>query len=242
MSINSSRAGLTRRRTLGLLAVTAGGGIFLPRQAWAQSRPDAASPNLMPGAGVCTIMPETTEGPFYFDPKLLRRDITEDKEGVPLIARLQVVDGACEPIPSARLDIWHCDATGHYSGYPGQGDENVDTSGETFLRGTQTTDENGIAEFATIYPGWYRGRKPHVHFKVFLDERTVMTGQLFFPDEVSKAIYAQVAPYTDRANDPDTFNDNDWIARRAGPIARAAMRELASAYEASLIIAVDPSA
>ncbi len=28
------------------------------------------------------------------------------------------------------------------------------------------TDEDGIAEFETIVPGWYSGRAPHIHIKV----------------------------------------------------------------------------
>jgi protocatechuate 3,4-dioxygenase beta subunit len=228
---------------MSLIAITAGGGIFVPRQAAGQNGPAHVSQNLMPGAAMCMIMPETTEGPFYFDPDLVRQDITEGREGVPLTARLQVVDAACEPTPSARVDIWHCDAKGRYSGYPGQGDDRTaDTSGESFLRGTQIADDSGIAEFRTIYPGWYRGRTPHIHFMVFVDDRTTLTGQMFFPDEVSKAIYTRVAPYTERTGGPETFNDNDAIARRAGPAALAAVREIASAYEAELIVAVDPAA
>src|SRR3546814_5998345 len=83
--------------------------------------------------------------------------------------RLQVVDAACMAVPGARVDIWHCDATGVYSGYANQGDDgSVDTSGETFMRGTQFADDNGIVEFESVYPSWYRGRTTHVHFKVFL--------------------------------------------------------------------------
>ena len=28
------------------------------------------------------------------------------------------------------------------------------------------TDEDGIAEFETVVPGWYSGRAPHIHIKV----------------------------------------------------------------------------
>ncbi len=81
----SLMSAMTRREALGLIAVTATGGTFVAPDALAQSDSlIAASPLLMPDAGVCTIMPQATEGPFYFDPGLERRDITEGKQGVEL--------------------------------------------------------------------------------------------------------------------------------------------------------------
>ncbi|TGS57800.1 protocatechuate dioxygenase, partial [Mesorhizobium sp. M1D.F.Ca.ET.183.01.1.1] len=167
MNDESSSLSLNRRQALGLIAVTAGGGVFLSSTARsAQNSPYAGLALFDAGAGVCAIMPEVTEGPFYFDPKLERSDITEGRSGIGLAVRLQVVDASCRPLVGARVDIWHCDAQGHYSGYPGQGDgQDVDTSGQTFLRGWQKTGEGGVVSFATIYPGWYRGRTVHIHFK-----------------------------------------------------------------------------
>jgi protocatechuate 3,4-dioxygenase beta subunit len=234
---------LTRREALGPIAVTAAGGAFVAPEALARSGSLlATSPLLMPDAGVCTIMPQATQGPFYFDPGLERQDITEGKQGVELMVRLQAVDATCRPLPGARVDIWHCDAEGHYSGYPGQGDGgDIDTSGEKFLRGVQRTDANGIASFRTIYPGWYRGRTTHVHFKVFPNENSMMTGQLYFPDTLSDKLYASALPYKDRRAKRDTFNNDDRLARRAGPGAQATLQELLPAYEALLVVAVDPN-
>ncbi|TIR44721.1 MAG: protocatechuate dioxygenase, partial [Mesorhizobium sp.] len=75
-----------------------------------------------------------------------------------------------------------------------------------------------IVSFATIYPGWYRGRTTHIHFKVFPNDNSVMSGQLFFPDSLSEQIFTTVAPYTDRSGKRDTLNARDGIARRAGPL------------------------
>ncbi|TIX73077.1 MAG: protocatechuate dioxygenase, partial [Mesorhizobium sp.] len=213
---------------------------FVPSTApAAQVSPYAGLALFDAGAGVCAITPEATEGPFYFDPKLERADITEGKSGVGLTVTLQVVDAACRPLAGGRVDIWHCDAQGHYSGYPGQGDgEDVDTSGQIFLRGWQKTDESGIVSFATIYPGWYRGRTTHIHFKVFPDDRSVMTGQLFFPDALSDQIFSTVSPYAERAGKRDTSNAQDGIARRSGPLSQAALREAADSYQALLVVAV----
>jgi protocatechuate 3,4-dioxygenase beta subunit len=239
----ASMAKLNRRQALGLIAVTAGGGTLMSASAFAQKAVQPASVALlMPDAGVCTIMPETTEGPFYFDPELERSDMSEGREGVPLVVRLQVVDGQCRPLAGKRVDIWHCDAQGMYSGYPGQGDgRDVDTSGQRFLRGVQHTDERGIVAFATIYPGWYRGPTTHIHFKAFPDDSSVLTGQLFFPDDLSEHLFTTVAPYRDRQGRRDTLNKDDRIALDAGTPAQAALRESGTAYEALLIIAVGGS-
>jgi len=229
---------LTRRHLFGLIAVTATGGAFLSAAQFRQARPAAAaSGRLITGAGVCAIMPETTEGPFYTDPKLVRTEIAEGKEGMPLRLRLQVVDEACNPLPGARVDVWHCDADGAYSGYSRQ-PGGLDTTGQTFLRGTQMADAEGIATFDTVFPGWYPGRTPHIHFKAFPSQGRVLTGQLFFPDALSREIYETVAPYSARGQDGATFNDRDRIARRAGPAALAQMARDGEVLDAALVVAV----
>ncbi|MEW2401612.1 intradiol ring-cleavage dioxygenase [Streptomyces sp. NPDC046862] len=65
---------------------------------------------------------ETVEGPYYIDADKIRRDVTEDREGIPLTLRLKVIDSeTCRPIRNAAVDIWHCDAVGVYSGYEDMG-------------------------------------------------------------------------------------------------------------------------
>lgn len=235
---------LSRRNALKLVAVTAAGGALMSQAAFAQdaSATTAAETTLMPGADVCVLTPEVTEGPYYFDPSLERADITEGTEtGVATNVRLQIVDGSCKPIEGARVDIWHCNAVGLYSGYPNQ-TGGVDTTGKTFLRGTQFASANGIVEFQTIYPGWYAGRTTHIHFKVFLDEQTVLTGQIFFPDALSQFIYQNVPPYTDHGHDRDVLNGNDNIATQATRASFAYVKELEERYLVAMIIGVDPNA
>ncbi len=227
---------ITRRDALSLLAVTTGSAL-MSRDAFAQAA-GGDQAQLITGAEVCVITPEVTEGPYYFDPALERSDITEGRPGLPTSVRLQVVDEQCRPLPGARIDIWHADATGLYSGFANQ-TGGVDTTGQTFMRGTQFADDQGVVEFATVFPGWYRGRTTHIHFKVFLDEATLLTGQLFFPDEVSERVYATVAPYTERTG-RDTFNDGDGIARQAGPASVAEVEELPEAYLVQMIVGVAP--
>ena len=232
-----------RRHALYLVGVTAACGALLSQRAFAAGATAAAATGLMPGADVCVITPEVTEGPYYFDPKLERADITEGHPGVPTTIRLQLVDGGCRPVPKARVDIWHCDASGLYSGYAGQGDDGQTTTiGKTFLRGTQFTDSGGVVEFTTIYPGWYHGRTTHVHFKVFLDQASVLTGQIFFPDALSQFIYERVPPYNARKATRDTLNTSDGIATQATRGSFAYVKELADQYLVAMIIGVDPKA
>ena len=173
--------------------------------------------DLFESAGTCTLTPEMTEGPYYFDVDSIRRDIREDREGAALRLGIRVRDGAsCAPLPNAVVDIWHCDALGVYSGFEaastGGGDGGGGgglTDNETYLRGAQVTNADGIAEFVTVYPGWYRGRTVHIHSKVHLDDSTMLTTQLFFDDDFTERVYAQ-EPYASDSG-RDTFNDGDNI-------------------------------
>lgn len=160
----------------------------------------------------CVLLPEDAEGPFYADLALDRRDITDGKLGSPLVLQLAVVDAAtCQPIPDAVVDVWHADAGGLYSAFPGQGDAgDIDTSPEAFLRGIQTTDASGVATFDTIYPGWYPGRTTHIHLKVHFADQTRVTTQLYFPDEVSADVYTGHEAYVDRGP-KDTANEDDGL-------------------------------
>lgn len=161
---------------------------------------------------ICEASPRQTEGPFYFDIGEIRREITEGKPGTPLLVALRfVAAGSCEPIGDVFVDIWHTDAAGQYSGYPGQGDDRADTSGETFLRGRQVTDAEGRVEFETIYPGWYPGRTVHIHFRAFTSEGRLIASQLYFPDEVSDAVF-ESEPYSARGP-RGTTNTNDSVGR-----------------------------
>ena len=158
----------------------------------------------------CDLTPSKTEGPFYFDAGMVRRDITEGKPGTPLLVSFRLVEaGSCAPIPDAFVDIWHTDAAGLYSGYRGQGDDGADTSGQTFLRGKQITDADGLAEFDTIYPGAYPGRTIHIHFKAYTDEQRLLTSQMHFPDEVTDVVL-QSEPYSEHGP-RSTTNESDRL-------------------------------
>jgi protocatechuate 3,4-dioxygenase beta subunit len=198
------------------------------------------------GENICLLTPQAEEGPFYLDPKLVRIDITEDRGGTPLDLRLRVIEsGPCRPLAGARVDIWHCDAQGLYSGYPDQSDgHNIDESGQTFLRGTQMTDNAGWVRFETIYPGWYDGRTTHIHFKVYLDQKNVLTGQMFFPDALSEFLYTKVQAYGGRPVERSVVNANDHVVRRDDPGRNGfcAIQEQDDRYLATLTLGVDRNA
>jgi len=178
-----------------------------------QSTQSADTAGLFDDSSACTLTPELTEGPYYFDADSIRSDVREDRDGVALRLAVRVRDaGDCAPIANAVVDIWHCDAGGLYSGF-----ESASTGGpgggrsdeETYLRGAQVTNADGVVEFLTIYPGWYRGRTVHIHAKVHLDRQTALTTQLFFDEAVTDAVYAR-APYS-RQEGRDVTNDTDGI-------------------------------
>ena len=203
----------------------------------------ASSASAAPAAGsVCRLTPQATQGPYWFDPKINRSDVTEGRPGAPVRVAITVVDGGCRPIPNARVDLWHCDAAGIYSGYEGQGDDRrTGAKGASFLRGAQVTDAAGRVTFRSIWPGWYEGRAPHMHLKVFLDARTALTCQLFVPDALSEYLYDNVPAYR-RPRKRDTFNRQDGIALRGGEAMVAAVKELKDGYELALTLGVDPAA
>ncbi len=196
----------------------------------AGSAAGTATSDVLDAAGSCALTPEQTEGPYYLDIDRVRSDIREDRQGTPLRLAIRVREnGSCQPVADAAVDIWHCDATGLYSGFesasaggpgggggpgrPGGGGGGGATSTDTtrYLRGTQITNSAGIVEFLTVYPGWYRGRTVHIHCKVHLNNAEVLTSQLYFDEKVTAAVHA-AEPYASDTG-RDTFNADDGIFR-----------------------------
>src|SRR4051794_41114788 len=158
------------------------------------------------GAG-CLLQREVTEGPYYLDLDLIRRNIRRGRPGTALTLDFTVLNAStCKPIPKALVEIWHCDAGGVYSGVSG--------NSQNFLRGGQRANAKGHVRFETIVPGWYTGRTPHVHMKVFAGGNEIHTGQVFFRPRTLAQVYAQGA-YAARGTE-DTPNSADSIYREAG--------------------------
>ncbi|GAC1320988.1 MAG: protocatechuate dioxygenase [Chloroflexota bacterium] len=217
------RIRISRRAVLKLggLAVTA-----ITTGAW-KTRLTGSTSTVFAAPGQCVLTPEQTEGPYYIPREKIRTNITEGRPGTALKLRLTVVDAStCKPIKDAVVDVWHCDAGGIYAGFMsastggGPPGSNVGpTDKRTFLRGMQKTNARGLARFQTIYPGWYRGRTVHIHVKVHLGGALVghvaHTGQLYFPDSLTRKVY-QTGVYRGRASARDTFNATDSIYQSGG--------------------------
>jgi protocatechuate 3,4-dioxygenase beta subunit len=161
--------------------------------------------------------PQQTEGPYFVDGMPNRSDIRSDtskgsvEQGIPLRLVIRVYDvdnGSCVPLRGAKVDIWHANSQGVYSGVKDMG-----TTEENFLRGYQVTDNNGIVNFTTIYPGWYEGRAIHLHDKVRTfngSEKTLeWTAQLYFNNSINEQVHDQ-NPYNYHGP-PQTTNEEDMI-------------------------------
>lgn len=184
----------------------------------------SAAPTTQPRTPL-VASPAMTEGPFFVDEKLNRSNLLEGTtrssviDGLPLalaVTVYQLTGDKPTPLKDAQVDVWHADAAGVYSGEDHRmNPEN--TANQTWLRGHQITDADGNANFATIFPGWYPGRTPHIHFKVRLfaaDGKSAreFTSQWYFRDADATKIYAQ-PPYARRGRH-NTRNEADGVYAR----------------------------
>ncbi len=136
------------------------------------------------------LTPAQTEGPFYpvslpadTDADLLRQGDQRYAKGQPCWLDGQVRDASGQPLPGALLEIWQCDADGHYR-HPGDG-ARADPAFQAF--GRAQADGQGRYRFRTIRPVAYSGRTPHIHLKVKLGRRTLLTTQLYVAGEPGNA-------------------------------------------------------
>mgnify|MGYP000313952810 CR=1 FL=1 len=173
--------GLGRRRVLGWLGMLAA---WLPLLA---ARPIRAQPQ--PSAAARTT-PAQTEGPFYpvslpadTDGDLLRQGGDAYAKGQPCWLDGQVRDASGQPLAGAVVEIWQCDADGHYR-HPGDGNR-ADPTFQAF--GRVQADSQGRYRFRTIRPVAYSGRTPHIHVKVKLGRRTLLTTQLYVAGDPGNA-------------------------------------------------------
>ncbi len=174
----------------------AGIGLGLPATTYANSRTKTEE------VESCVLIPTETAGPFPLDLTTntfyFRQDVREDRVGVQFNVRLKIFGNVnCEPMPNVRVNIWHCDNVGNYSGYGTQ-------TGLTYLRGYQMTDANGEVEFITIVPGWYNGRVCHIHFQVFVSSSYSVVSQFAFDQATLNAIYAAYPLVYTKGADPLT--------------------------------------
>ncbi|MFI9646259.1 protocatechuate dioxygenase [Streptomyces sp. NPDC052040] len=266
---------INRRRVLALAGAAAGAGLGIGFYAFLDTggrdrvpgREGAGSgregvPGTAPDAELCVLNRSLTPGPYHLDGVPRRTDITEGEQGVPLRLRLTVRDHphACALLTGADVEIWHCDALGFYSGYaqahpggrtPAAGGPARAAGSRTYLRGCQTTDAGGRAEFATVFPGWSATRAPHINIRVrtggsrtgrgYRGGLLNWSGQLFFPDRYTDAVYTK-SPYTAHTGSR-TRLAQDTVYRAGGGRdgLMAVTGHVDTGLTAALTIGIDPS-
>lgn len=130
--------------------------------------------------------PAQTEGPFYpvvfpkdTDHDLLRNGALTYPEGQGTWLEGSVSDLDGRPVSGAQVEIWQCDGAGHYhhAGDGGRADNRFQGFGRV------TVGPDGGYRFRTIRPVAYSGRTPHIHVKVRLGRRELLTTQLYVADD-----------------------------------------------------------
>lgn len=164
----------------------------------------------------CTVIPKATEGPCYSNTKT-RRDISGGRDGLPVRLLFKVVDDNCQPIAGVSVDIWHCDASGIYSGDKMHSVNFCTGAKEDYMkhdwfRGVQSTDDKGEVSFQTCFPGWYRSRAIHIALR---KDNQSYTTQVAFDDALVKYIMENETLYSTRGT-PDTSNSTDTVFPHTG--------------------------
>lgn len=167
-----------RRRALRFIVASAVAGPAL----WHPARAQAPAPR--------RLTPSQTEGPFYpveiprdSDGDLLRNGTLSYSRGAPAWVEGQVLDPQGTPVRGASVEIWQCDEAGHYH-HPGDGGR-ADPAFQGF--GRVEVDAQGRYRFRTIRPVAYGGRSPHIHVKVKLARRELLTTQLYVAGDSANA-------------------------------------------------------
>ena len=152
-----------------------------------------------PACGDAPVTQPQTEGPF-FKPRSPQRNALRDAgvAGTRLDLAGRVLTRACRPVAGALLDFWQADASGAY-----------DNTGFR-LRGHQFADAEGRFRLATIVPGEYPGRTPHIHVKIQPPGGRILTTQLYFPHMARNARDGLYRPELEMA----LADDGDGFAGR----------------------------
>ena len=134
--------------------------------------------------------PSQTEGPFYpvalpkdSDFDLLRNGDKSYSKGQSAWVEGNIRDMAGKPVAGSQIEIWQCDHDGHYH-HPSDGGK-ADQRFQGF--GRVTVGADGSYRFRTLRPAAYAGRTPHIHVKVKLGQRELLTTQLYVAGDAGNA-------------------------------------------------------
>lgn len=182
--------------------------------------------NVVSSEGSCTLAPSETKGPFPIKSpaEQVKSNIVSDRAGIAMVMKIKVqnANDNCKPLQGVLVDVWHCDKDGNYSEYGGMQMQQTDYTNAHFLRGRQTTDANGEVTFISIYPGWYRGRAPHVHLEVLSSSgSSLVVSQIAFPEDTSSQVYSSSLYASHGQFDTSNSRDNvfnDSLALNMGVV------------------------
>jgi protocatechuate 3,4-dioxygenase beta subunit len=155
-----------------------------------------------------TTTPRQTEGPFYPDrlpldtdnDLLILNDTLTPAVGDVTYLSGRVLDSQGQPIRGAVVEIWQCDQHGAYLHSKTSNVEKRDKHFQGF--GRFLTGSTGDYLFRTIKPVPYPGRTPHIHFKVKLKEKELLTTQCYVkghPQNERDGIYRSIRDEKARA-------------------------------------------
>jgi protocatechuate 3,4-dioxygenase, beta subunit len=134
------------------------------------------------------LTPSQSEGPFYPDQQLQDADADLLKNGNVSYTSGQsawvggvVSDLQGKPVSGAFVEIWQCDAQGTYRHSRSSG--NAPMAFQGF--GKVQVGADGRYRFRTIKPVAYPGRPPHIHMKIKLGNRELLTTQMYVAGEAA---------------------------------------------------------
>ena len=129
--------------------------------------------------------PRQTEGPFYPDKLPLDTDndlLIINETITPAVGEIthltgKILDASGNPLKSAVVEIWQCDASGAYLHSGTANDQKRDKNFQGF--GRFVTSSTGEYYFRTIKPVPYPGRTPHIHYKIKHKGKELLTTQCY---------------------------------------------------------------
>jgi catechol 1,2-dioxygenase len=146
--------------------------------------------------GIENPTPRTIEGPLYIagapvSTGYARLDDGSDENGHTLVMHGTVFGFDGNPLPGAKVEVWHCDTRGFYSHFDPTGKQ-----APFNMRRTIISDDKGRYKFQSILPSGYgvppgsptekllsslgrHGQRPaHIHFFVSADGHRKLTTQI----------------------------------------------------------------
>ncbi len=118
------------------------------------------------------------DGPYYkTDAPQRYKIVPQNSNGEKLVISGKLLRNDCKGVvANTIIDIWQADETGVYK--------------DDWYRGRVTTDSKGRYKFETVMPSGYGEgtgfRPPHIHFKIWENNKLLITSEMFFPESKGK--------------------------------------------------------